>query len=316
VIKLTRWDHWYTGAPPRIHPQKDRMNTATDTPNDEALTPDEQYAARNAQAALMHAQKAPIDQALARPNVRPHTAIPPSLFDALEPLSMPSMALDPGQITSNSLHAELEGWNCEGAVEALTALQSVTRQIVEARETLRANPIKHEAELILELDDLHGKLWPTAAKKVDAVVKNLNATAAALEAQLNAQVKDSPHGSEIRQFVRSQKPGERMATLRQAIERGDATTVGALLGSPAPYLTGLDLSPEMHAALRNQWHTKLDPIKAKQLALMRHAQASLEKAGSVFLASTDAMLGVKHTTVAKLRQQREKVRTVIGAIAG
>jgi len=294
------------------------MDTTTDTPTEEALSPEEQYAARQNQAALVAAQRAPIDQALARPNARPHTALPPSLFDALEPLSMPSMALDPGQITSHSLHAELEGWNCEGAVEALSAMQAVAKQLIDARETLRSNPIKHEAELILELDDLHGKLWPTAAKKVDAVVKNLNATAAALEAQLNAQVKDSQHGSEIRQFVRSQKPGERMATLRQAIERGDSTTVGALLGSPAPYLTGLDLSPEMHAALLNQWHTKLDPLKSKQVTLVRHAQASLEKAGSVFLASTDAMLGVKHTTVAKLRQQREKVRkaTVIGAVAG
>lgn len=289
------------------------MNTI-DTPADETLSHDEQHAARQVQSELLAAQRSPLDQSFGRHNNRPNTARTPSLWDA-EPLTQPSMSLDPGQITSHNLHAELEGWNCQSALEALTALQTVAKQIIEARETLRANPIKHEAELILELDDLHNKLAPTATKKADAALKALGAGIASHEAALAAHVKDTPHGQEIREYVRSLKPAERASVLRQAIERGDATTVGALLGSPAPYLTGLDLSAEMHAAYLNQWNSKRDPVKAKQLALMRHAQAKLEQAGSTFIASTEALTGVKHSTVAKLRAQRQKLRTVVGAVA-
>lgn len=287
------------------------MNTAIDTPADE-LSPDEQHAAKQAQAAMLHANKSPLDQSFGRRNERPNTARAPSLWDA-EPVAVPSMSLDPGQIKAHEHFEELGGWNTDQATAAMQALQTVAKQIIEARETLRANPIKHEAELILELDDLANRLLPTATKKADAALKALGSAIASHEAALAANVKDTPHGVEIRQYVRTLKPAERASVLRQAIERGDATTVGALLGSPAPYLTGLDLSDEMHAAYLNQWNSKREPVKAKQIALMRHAQAKLEQAGSTFIASTEALTGVKHTTVAKLRQQRQKFRTVVGA---
>ncbi len=289
------------------------MNTATDTPADE-LSPDEQHAAKQAQAALLHANKSPLDQSFARPSQRPNATHAPSLWDA-EPATLPSMALDPGQIKAHEHFEELEGWNTDQAVAAMEALQTVAKQIIDARQVLQANAIKHPAELILELDDLHGKLAPTATKKADAALKALGAGIASHEAALAAHVKDTPHGQEIRNYVRSLKPAERASVLRQAINSGDATTVGALLGSPAPYLTGLDLTAEMHAAYLNQWNSKREPVKAKQLALMRHAQAKLEQAGSTFIASTEALTGVKHATVAKLRQQRQKLKTVIGVVA-
>jgi hypothetical protein len=289
------------------------MNTATDTPA-EALSSDEAYAAEHARTELLRAQASPLDQSLARKNDRPTTARAPSLWDVAEPLNMPSMSLDPGQIRAHEHFDELEGWNTEQAVAALEALQTVAKQLIDARQVLRANEVKHEAELILELDDLHSRLAPTATKKVDAALTSLGKAIASHEAALNAQVKDNASGQEIRAFVRSLKPAERLATLRRAIDSGDATTVGALLGSPASYLTGLDLADDARSALLRQWHTKLDPVKAKQLALMKHCAASLEKAGSVFVASADAMLGVKGTTAARLRASRQKVKTALGPI--
>lgn len=287
--------------------------TSTDTPTEE-LSSDEQHAAKQAQAALLHANKSPLDQSFGRRNDRPHTARAPTLWDVAEPLNMPSMALDPGVIRAHEHFETLEAWNTDQAIAAMEALQTATRQIIDARQVLRANEVRHEAELILELDDLLAKLAPTATKKADAALASLGKAIASHEAALNAAVKDNASGQEIRAFVRTLKPAERLATLRRAIDSGDATTVGALLGSPAPYLTGLDLADDARAALLRQWHTKQDPVKAKQLALMKHCVASLEKAGSVFIASADAMLGAKGTTTARLRASRQKVKTALGPV--
>lgn len=273
-------------------------DTALDTP---AMT--------DAQAAALTAS--PLDKALKKPLGNAPQALTPSLFDVQAPVTIVPQTMRAEQITS------LDGYDAgdgavAAAVDALNVLTETTQRIIDAREVLRANTIDHEAQRVLNVFDLHAKLSPPVLRAVDKATDVLRNAIATTEAKLSEQVKDTAAGQEVRSYVRSLKTTERLPVLTKAIEQGDATVVGALLGSPSQMLTGLDLSADMRAALLRQWHTKRDPKTAARLLLMTASLGKLEAAGSTFLGSTDGLVGSRDATVRKARSAREKYRTVIG----
>lgn len=257
----------------------------------------------------------PLDASFTRGNPRQRQDAQP-LWDAPEQLRVPSQALDAGNIRAHEQFEALEGYGCEIAVSAMTALQEVTKKVVEAREAYKAEGIKHDAEQVLDVFDLHSKLAPVATRKVDAANRALDSAIAHHEGELRKAIRDGatgPFAAEIRTMLRSMPLGERQSFVMEAIARGDAAAIGAVLGAPA-YLTGM--TPEMAQAFTERANVAREPRLAAQLSLLKHAQAKLDAAASVFVRSTDNMIGARDSTVRTLRARREKLRTVIGAIAG
>lgn len=257
----------------------------------------------------------PLDASLMRGNPRQRQDVS-SLWDAPEQLRVPSQALDAGNIRAHDQFEALEGFGCEQALAAMMAMQEVTKKVVEAREAYKAEGIKHEAEQVLDVFDLHSKLAPAATRKVDAANRMLDAAIAHHEGELRKAIRDGatgPFAAEIRTMLRSMTLGERQSFVTQAIAKGDGVAIGAALGCPS-YLAGL--SPEMAQAFTERANVAREPRLAAQLALMKHAQAKLEAAASVFVRSTDNMIGARDSTVRNLRGRREKLKTVIGAVAG
>lgn len=286
------------------------MEADTTTPTHEAeaapaFTPAE---ARRALAA----QASPLDRAIMKPLGNAPQAMAPSLFDAHAPLTQVPLSMRAENVTSLDGYEELEGYGCTLAVNAMTALTDTAQKIIDAREVLRTNQIKHEAERVLDVHDMHAKLSPAVSRQVDAAAATLRAAVASHESKLSEAVKDNSAGAEIRSYVRSLTPAERLPVLMNAINSGDATVVGALLGSPSPMLTGIEMTAEMRAAALRQWHSRQRPKEARQLALMQAALGKLEAAGSAFIGATDGLIGAKDSTVRRARASREKYRTVIG----
>ena len=290
-----------------------------DTDNTESTVIDEALAAEaeETRERLIARERVPsaLDASLARPNNRANVALPPTLFDS-KAIHKPSLTMDPGNITSLPDFAELEGYGCKPAVEAMQALHTAVANVITAREAYATDATLTQAAAVLAIDLVHSQLIPVATRKMDAALKTLDSAITAAETNLHQAIKDTgtPLSQEVRAHVRSLKTAERMSVLTQAINSGDAVVVGALLGCTVPMLTGLDLNAEARAALVEQWNTKRAPDAAKKLALMKAARGKLLAAGTIAVNSTESMTGSKWTTVQRLRASKAKMQTVIGSI--
>lgn len=255
----------------------------------------------------------PLDASLMRGNPRQRPGSP-SLWDVHEPLALPSPTLDAQNIRTHPDFEALDGYACDLALGAMDAMQDVTRKVIEAREAVKVNGIKTDGEHVLDVFDLHTRLAPTATRKVDAAVKALDTGIATREGELRKAITEGatgPFASEIRAVVRGMSTAERHSFITQAVANGDAVAVGAVLGAP-PVLTGLDA--KMVQALTERANTLREPKLARQLSLMRHARDKLNAAASVFVLSTDKMIGARDATVRTLRGKRDKLQTVIGGV--
>ncbi len=266
-----------------------------------------------AKASALVAQLSPLDQSLRRPNARQqHGSQTVWVFDVM---TTPNMAFDPAQVTSLEHYEELEGWGVSLGVDAMKTMHGTVSQLIEARETLKANQFKHPGELALDLDDLHGKLGPAATRKLDAAYSTIGKAIAAQEQELRQPITEGargPFAAEVRTYVRGLNTSERLKFFNAAINNGDMAALGACLGAPA-YLSGL--APETAATLTEQANRARNPLVVKRLALLKGAHSKLEAAGSLFHDSTERIVGVRESTIHKLRAQRKQVRKAIGAAA-
>jgi len=261
-------------------------------------------------AELGTASMSALDASLMRGNPRQRHG-DQTVWNVIDVMHTPLMAFDPAQISSLPEYVELDGYGVSMGVDAMKAMYDTVGQVIEARETLKANEVRHPAELALELDSFLTKLMPVATGKLDSAVATISKAIKFHEGKQREQIKDSASGAEVRSFVRSLPIGERRKVLQHAIESGDAVTVGALLGSPTRILTGLELTDEMHTAYLRQWNAKRDPDTAKKLALAQGAVAKLEAAGSAYLNNMERIIGVSLKTLGVLRAKRDKVRKAL-----
>lgn len=296
-----------------MNAETQEADTADDVDAD--LTPEERYAAKQAREALVHANKAPIDQAFRRPSDRPNTALPPSLFDAIEPAMQPSMTLDPQQIRSHEQFELQQAWGCEPAVQAMEALHKAATDLIAAREAIKTDVTLTEAAQLLAVDDLHSKLSKQALSKVTPAVKNLEAAILTAEQSLRASIKESavgPFSAEIRSMVRGMSLSERQSFMSRCVTQNDSVALGAILGAPS-YLSGLDAT--MAQTLTERVNLLRQPQTASRLALMQHAKAKLEEAAGAWMRGQDQLVGSRSSTVERLRAHKAKLQKVIGAIA-
>ena len=280
-------------------------DTTTDTePDDDALaltTAQERSIARSLAS--------PLDQALHRGNARPERGAP-SYFDA-EMIARPSISLDPGNITASKLYEQADGFGVDMAVDALRTTQEVLNKFIGGRDALRTDPTLTEAARVLAVDDLFHKLFPTAAKKLDAASNALTRAIQSMEEGLRAPIVASTHTpvtTEIANYVRSLPLSERMSFLSNAIQDGDEVTMNAVLSRPH-YLSGL--TKEMQAALTEKYNRRRDPVAVKRLDLMKMALARIDAAGPLLVRSIDGLIGARNETVRKLRERSAKTAAAL-----
>ncbi len=297
------------------------MSTAETTTHDTELTDAQADAVsavaaaeqKEATARAVAALQSPLDASLKRGNPRQSHGTP-SLFDAQAVMDVPSMAFDAGNIRAHEHFEEMNGWNCDQAIAAMEAVSTAVKNILTAREAYRTDPTMTQAAQVLAIDSIHAKQSSQVLPKIDAARANLERAIASHEAQLKQPITEGARGTfaaEVRAMVRGMSISERQSFIMQAVNTGDAVAIGAILGAPS-YLSGLD--SKMAQAFTERANTLQNPTLVKQLALMKHSRSKLELAGRLFLASTEAMTGFRHTTVERLRAQQKKLKTVLGAV--
>lgn len=284
-----------------------------ETANPTETNPVNEHTAKAARAEAIAATRSPLDRAFDRPSVRPDMS-PPSVFDVPEPFSMPSISLDPGLITALPGYEELQNPTLVTVVSAMEAMHNATRQTIEGRNAYRSDMSLTEVAQLLATDELHATLQTPALRRVDTAQRNLDAAIAATEAQLRSSITtNSSYSAEIRAHFKGLTEGQRMQAINTAINSGDSVTLGAVIGNNVPpFLSGLD--PAHVPALVQRANEVRNPQLTRQLKLLRTAQEKLQAAAKVFMTTADNMIGAKDATVRRLRQQKQKVTTVIGSI--
>lgn len=254
----------------------------------------------------------PLDAAMRAPRGRPAAHSAPGPFDVQEPATLPSQLLDPGNVTS--LDDYIEGQvpaPVVVALDAFTALHGAVAQIINARNELRGNDSLTQAQQVLALADLQNKLSASATRKADTATKALDQAIAAdeqaLRAPVNAEAR-GPFAAEIRTAVRSMPQTERTKFINDAIDSGDATVAGAILGAPG-VLSGLP--GDLVQALAEKFNRARQPDVVRRLDMLKTVQDRLIKAGSHFVASSESVLGARHQTVTRLRAAKAAAAKVL-----
>lgn len=300
-------------------------NTQHDENDDGSAHPDVQAAAvatiaademNEAQARLMQAQRAPIDQAFARGQPRPR-AVAPSVFDmGRDTLQAPSATLSPVNITGADDYSEEDATAVLPAVNALAAMHEAATKVIEARNAVQLDSTLTPAAQLLAIDAMQDKMWPAATRKVDAANAWLTQAIAAEEKALRAPIRENatgPYAAELRTLVRDMDTAARMKFITAAIAENDAISVGALLGGAPAALSGLNA--EMVSALTEQWQRARNPQAVRKLNLMKNAQAKMERAAGIFITTREQTMGARFETVRRLRDQQSATRRVVGAVA-
>ena len=188
------------------------------------------------------------------------------------------------------------------AVEAFTTAYTALASLHDAAATLKFDSSYTDDGRTLAIAALADRKTLDMAKAFDKAAFAVSSKVKLLESQLNAPLSQSAErthiAAEIRVHVKNMKTEERMTFVREAIERKDAETVGAILGAP-PYLSGM--SPLEREHQTRQWHRTTQPEKQKRLESLLKVKDML-----------DNHAGKVHTeplkTVGATRAQLDKLR--------
>ena len=285
-----------------------QMHPATDPAALAAAT-----AQARAQAALTASFATPLDAAMRRGNPRQQHVMP-TLFDVRDVVSIPNMALSPIQITALPHYDDESAPMVAAAVAALQGATDYVNRVVAARTGLRQDPELNESAQVLKLDEVQGRHMQAALKVITNADNTLKRNIADTEVAMRAQLPPTALAGEIRAHVRSLPIGERMALVTKAIDSGEVATLSAVLGAGVPsYLVGLE--PATVKALTETYNAKRQPLQAKRLALMRAASEKLNDAGSHIMGSIESVMGVRSSTVTRLREKRATARAIAAGSA-
>lgn len=254
----------------------------------------------------------PLDAAFQRVPGRPGPAA--DLVWLRDGLSIPSVSLDPGNITALEGYEEFGGWGLEHVVSAMAGLHEACANIIQARTALQQDPTLTDAARAISVADLADKLTAKVLKSVDASLATLKKTIATERAELSKPLAAavSPElGREIRAHVKALKPAERIGFLQAQAKAGDVTTLSAVLKAPS-YLSGV--GAEVLPMMNNELNRALNPQAVKRLAMLEAADERLSHAGAIFIASTERAVGVKQGVVARLREQQGRARKSLAAL--
>jgi DNA-binding phage protein len=210
------------------------------------------------------------------------------------------LSLDPGNITAIEGFDDHKGY-VQCAVDAFSTVHSALQRLSDAREQVKKDTSKTEANQILVVATEAGKLQDAATRKFDAARKTLTDGIAHNDALLSkplATAADNSISAEVRKYVRELSDDKRHAFLNDAMKRGDTSTLAAVLGAQ-PFLSGL--THEMQVHFTRALHEKQSPEIAARLQVMRRALELVESRSGLVFTEVEKALGARWDVVQKLR---------------
>jgi hypothetical protein len=175
--------------------------------------------------------------------------------------------------------------------------------IHEAREAAKHDLTLTENARLVAVADFADKVTERATRAFDYATTALTNNIAAMEQELSKPVQArAAHAIsvEIRAHVKGLKTGAHvMDFVRQAIDRGDHETCGAVLSAPA-YLSGM--TPETQAVMLRMYHEKANPQTAKRLAAAKAAQDYLDRNAGLFMPQVEKAIGGDYRKIQMLRK--------------
>lgn len=212
-----------------------------------------------------------------------------------------SPTLHPANITSIEGYEDAKGYVAD-VVAALDAAHQSVAHVIEARKKLALDESRTDRAKVLMTAQLADKYSEKLQKQFEMtwgrVDKAIQHTEQELSKPLQQQAGAGTVNGEIRAHAKSLSRDERVKLLTTAIESGDITTAGAILGAPA-YLSGL--SDIEHTHFTRQYHEATSPEVAKRLKVMKGAQEKLKRAHLALMQELEKAVGATRHEVERLK---------------
>lgn len=192
--------------------------------------------------------------------------------------------------------------DAEPAVAAFTSAYTALAALHQAADTLKLDSTYTEDGRTLAIAQLADRKTTDLAKSFDKASFAVNSKVKLLETHLSAPLAQSAERSniatEIRNHVKGMTTDQRMQFVREAIERKDAETVGAILGAP-PYLSGMSALEREHQT--RQWHKVTQPEKHRRLESLLKVRDLLDNHAGKLHTEPLKAVGVTRAQLDKLR---------------
>lgn len=229
--------------------------------------------------------------------------IPPpgSVGMVMEGRYIPTLSLDPGNVTAIEGYKGNEGY-VASAVDAFGTIHGALQRLSDAREQVKKDSSKTEANQILCVATEAAKLQDNATRKFDIARKTLTDAIAHNDALLSKPLTtaaDNSISAEVRKYVRELSDDKRMSFLNDAMKRNDVVTLSAVLGAQ-PFLSGL--THEMQAHFTRSLHEKNNPQVAERIKVMRKALALVESRAGLIFSEIEKALGARWDVIQQLRK--------------
>lgn len=214
------------------------------------------------------------------------------------------LSLDPKNIEV------IEGINDENigyvrvAIEAFGEAQTALKRLSDARDQVRKDPSKTQANQILIIAAEAEKLQERMTRKMDLAVKTLSDGIAHIEKGLNETLTaraDTTLSREVREYVAKLPVEKRHGFLDAALKNSDLPTLHAILGAQ-PFLSGI--TPETRAHFTRALREKTDPAVALRVKVMKRALELVAKQGPLVLTEVIRVQGADWQMVRKLRNAK------------
>lgn len=186
--------------------------------------------------------------------------------------------------------------------EAFTAAYTGITAVWDTRAVLDKDTSRNDDAKVLQLDALAGKQLLHITSTFDRARGNLVKAIDGIERELTAPVQSRAGvavAGEIRSYCNALPTDKQLGFIERAINSGDETTIGALLGAP-PYLSGL--TPEMQQAWTKIYREKNMPDKAKRLRAMQGAVEMIEQRAGLVFSALEKAVGAPRHKIQRLRE--------------
>ncbi|UZK65867.1 hypothetical protein [Sphingomonas sp. M1-B02] len=215
-------------------------------------------------------------------------------------------SLHPANVTKIDGYSEATQGYAAGTERAFHEAYSGVASVFAAREAAKRDLSLTEAARVIKVDDMAQRVFSKVARLFDTERRNLDNGIAQLEAELTAPVAakaSHPVAAEVRAYVRTMSPPERVSFVYHAINNGDDVTATAVLGAPS-YLSGIEAN--VQAVLVRTYHEVSAPAEAAKLKTMQGARTLIEKRGGLLFTQLEEAVGAQPHEVRKLREAKAR----------
>lgn len=173
---------------------------------------------------------------------------------------------------------------------------AVLGQLHIAKDAVDRNPGWTVEQKVLMMNAETTKQKDRLARRLDKTVRDLDSRISSTESELLRPVQvaaANPLATEVRQYFRTLKEGERSKLIRDALAADDEATLQAVLGAQ-PFLSGLNNIDRDHFI--RQYHEKKQPHLVERLDVMKRVRSLMDHSGAngpAFHRAFDLVRGAK-----------------------